>query len=187
MRNTLALLFVLICGFMFSQISELSKIDKEVSNRYSKISKKDLRKFPEQSKLEMAKIEDYRNEEYRKVVANIQKDEIKVDLNSIEKNPTKSAEFEGGINEFRKLLANNFDTSILESGTGTLKTEIQFLVDEKGIPSNVEATGNSNLFSQVAIITLYRTLNNTKWKPAEKDGVAVKSVYKLPLTIQFSK
>ena len=185
MKKIFVLFSIFIFGFMFSQISEISKIDNEVSSRYSKILKKDQRKFPEQSKLEMAKIEDYRNEEYRKVIANIQKNEVKVDLDLVEKNPTKSAEFEGGIDEFRKLISSNFDTSIVDSQFGTLKTFIQFLVDEKGIPSNVEATGNSNLFNQEAIITFYRIINKGKWKPGEKDGVPVKSVYRLPLMMQF--
>ena len=102
MKKIFVLFSIFIFGFMFSQISEISKIDNEVSSRYSKILKKDQRKFPEQSKLEMAKIEDYRNEEYRKVIANIQKNEVKVDLDLVEKNPTKSAEFEFCIGDSRK-------------------------------------------------------------------------------------
>lgn len=185
MKKVFVLFCVFVFGFMFSQISDISKIDKEVANRYSKISKKDKRKFPEQSKLEEVKIENYRNEEYKKAIENIQKDEVKVDLNSVEKNPTKSAEYETDISGFRRLYSENFDTSILEDGSGTLKTDIRFLVDEKGNPSNVEAIGNSAIFNQEAVLTFYRIINKGKWKPAEKDGVPIKSVYRLPLMMQF--
>jgi hypothetical protein len=185
MKKSLILFSIFIFGFIFSQISEISKIDQEVATRYSKISKKDKRKFPEQSKLEAAKIEDYRNEEYRKVIANIQKDEVKIDLDSVDKNVTKSAEYETGLNAFRKLLSNAFDSSIIGNESGTLKSYVRFLIDENGNLSNVEAIGNSNLFNQEAILTFYRIINKGKWKPAEKDGVPVKSVYQLPLTMQF--
>ena len=185
MKKTFVLFSILTFGLMFSQLSEISKIDKEVWNRYSEISKKYKKKHPPERLSEEAEVENYRNESYKKAIENIQKNEVKVDWKTIETNSTKEAEYETGINGFRKLFSEKFDSTVLDDTTGTYKSEIQFLIDENGIPSNVESTGNSNTFNQEAIITFYAIINKGKWKPAEKDGVPIKSIFRLPLTIQF--
>lgn len=166
MKKIFALFFIFICGLVFSQISEISKIDKEVANRYSKISKKDKRKFPEQSRLEEAKIEDYRNEEYKKAIQNIQKDEVKVDLNSVEKNPTKSAEYESGINGFRKLFSENFDTSIIDADNSTYKTDVQ----KKEIYQILKRLGLTMILTKEQLLLFTKSLikeNGTQQKKME--------------------
>ncbi len=61
----------------------------------------------------------------------------------------------------------------------------RFLVDEKGNVSNVTAEGSNREFNLLTIITLYKTMNKGKWKPAELNGVPIQSIFAMPLTMQF--
>ena len=95
------------------------------------------------------------------------------------------AEFPGGANALRQLVGNNFDTSILSSEQGLLKTTINLNIDENGNVSNVAAEGENQKFNAEAV-RAFTTANEGKvWKPATENGQAVKSVYKVPLTMVF--
>ena len=170
---------------MFSQLSQISKIEKEVDKRNSEIVKKYKKKFPDERKSEEIQVGNYRRDEYRKAIENIQKDEVKIDLNTVPRDFTKEAEYETGSIAFRNLFAEYFDTSVIDSASGIFKSEVLFLIDENGTPSNVQAIGSFVDFNQECIITFYKIIHKGKWKPAEKDGVPVKSVYKFPITMQF--
>jgi hypothetical protein len=181
------ILFLMITGFTYSfaQVSEFAKIDKIVNEKFKVIQKKYKKKFPEERQIEIAEINKFRRESYQKALEVLQKDDVQVDLSSLEKNLTKEAIFETGIPSFRMLFAENFDTSSLEGEQGMIKSTLKFLVDEKGRVSNVSAEGIDSYFNQEAVITFYKISEIGKWKPAEKDGVPVKSVFRMPLTMNF--
>lgn len=95
------------------------------------------------------------------------------------------AEFPGGANALRQLVGTNFDTSVLNGDEGVLKTTINLNIDENGNVSNVAAEGENQKFNAEAV-RAFTTANEGKvWKPATENGQAVKSVYKVPLTMVF--
>lgn len=185
MRKIIITLFILTYIFSYSQVSEFAKIDKVVNEKYREIEKKYKKKFTEERLKEEVELNEFRKESYKKAIDFIQKDDVKIDFNSLEKNLTKDAIFEGGIPSFRMLFAENFDTSSMEGGKGMIKAILKFVVNENGKVSNVSAEGSDVGFNQEAVITLYKILEKGKWKPAEKDGVPVKSVFQMPLTMNF--
>lgn len=71
------------------------------------------------------------------------------------------AEFPGGINSFRSKVGNNFDTSVMSGGEGTLKTEITFVVERDGSITQVKATGSNSDFNREAERTV-KSIRN-KW------------------------
>lgn len=95
------------------------------------------------------------------------------------------AEFPGGLNVFRSKVAENFDTSTFK--TSGLKTAtIIFTIDENGNTSNfkVEKT-NDDEFGNKALKAVKMSNENVIWKPATRDGKAVSSIYRLPITMSF--
>lgn len=185
MKKVFLTLFLLVFTIYYSQVSEFAKIDKIVGEKYRAIEKKYKKKFTEERQQEIAEVNKYRRESYQKALAVIQKDDVKIDLDSLAKNLTKEAIFETGIPSFRMLFADNFDTSSLEGEQVMIKSTLKFLVDEEGRVSNVSAEGENSDLNQEAIITFYKISDKGKWKPAEKDGVPVKSIFRMPLTMNF--
>ncbi len=185
MKKGISIISLFLFSFAFAQLSEIPKIDKEVNKRYDAIHKKYRKKQSEERLKEEAEVYAYKAAAYKNAIENIQKNEIKVDLNSISNDFTKEATFESEIFGFRKLFMENFDTSSIDGERGTLKSILIFLIDEKGEISNINAEGNDAVFNYQAILTLYKILDKGKFKPAEKDGIAVKSVFRMPLTMNF--
>lgn len=97
-----------------------------------------------------------------------------------------NAEFPGGINAFRSGVASNFNTAVMTGKEGLVKTEIYFNIDENGKISNFRAEGSNEAFNKEAIKAVSTINSSQLWKPSTEDGKAVKSVYKLPLTIHFA-
>ncbi|HEX7871124.1 MAG TPA: M56 family metallopeptidase [Chryseobacterium sp.] len=95
------------------------------------------------------------------------------------------AEFPGGANKLRSLVASNFDGSIMTGDEGTLKSVIYFNVDENGKVNNFNATGENDKFNTEAIRVVKLANQDAVWKPAQIDGKAVKYRYKMPLTMNF--
>lgn len=95
----------------------------------------------------------------------------------------QTAEFPGGINSFRGKVADNFDTSAMSGGEGTLKTEITFVVERDGSITQVKATGSNSDFNREAERTV-KSIRN-KWTPAKINGQAVRYRFRLPLTMNF--
>lgn len=93
------------------------------------------------------------------------------------------AEFPGGINSFRSKVGNNFDTSVMSGGEGTLKTEITFVVERDGSITQVKATGSNSDFNREAERTV-KSIRN-KWTPAKINGQPVRYRFRLPLTMNF--
>ena len=185
MKKTILFLMIAVFTQSFAQVSEFAKIDKVLNEKYSEIQKKYKKKFPIERQKEEAELNEFRRESYKNAINFIQKDDVQIDFNSLEKNLTKQAIFEGGIPSFRMLFAENFDTSSMEGEKGMIKAILIFVVDEKGKVSNVWAEGEDSDFNQEAIITFYKISDKGKWNPAEKDGVPVKSVFRMPLTMNF--
>ncbi len=95
----------------------------------------------------------------------------------------QTAEFPGGINSFRNEVANNFDSSAMEGGEGTLKTEITFVVERDGSITQVKASGSNSDFNREAERTVKSI--RKKWSPAKINGQPVRYRFRLPLTMNF--
>lgn len=96
----------------------------------------------------------------------------------------QEAEFTGGgIPGFRRKVAEEFDSSVMDGDEGTLKAEITFVVERDGSITQVKATGSNADFNREAERTIKSI--RTKWKPAKVDGQPVRSRYRLPLTMNF--
>lgn len=93
------------------------------------------------------------------------------------------AEYEGGIDTFRKAFQKHFDSKDNFKGTGTYQTLITFIVDENGSISQVFATGKNDAFNTLAINAIKKIKG--KWTPATLNGNPVKSRYKFPLTMTY--
>ncbi len=94
--------------------------------------------------------------------------------------------FPGGVNEFRKLVANNFDTSVFKGNEGLLKTTILIDIDENGKMSNIRSIGENQNFNKEAERTVQIISDTAIWEPAKQDGQPVKYVFRLPLTMEFA-
>lgn len=95
----------------------------------------------------------------------------------------QQSEFPGGLNSFRSKVSENFDTSAMAGGDGTVKTEITFVVERDGSITDVKATGSNSDFNSEAIRTIKSI--RTKWTPAKINGQTVRSRFRLPLTMNF--
>ena len=96
------------------------------------------------------------------------------------------AEFPGGANALRSLVSNSFDTSIFKGDEGLIKTTVYLSIDEKGKISNIFAEGENKIFNQEAVRAITAANEGKIWKPATEDSNPVKTVFKLPLTMQFA-
>lgn len=96
------------------------------------------------------------------------------------------AEFPGGINELRKKLSYNFDTSSLQGNNELIRTEVFMTIDETGKAININAIGQNEKFNNEAVRVAKLLNENVTWVPAKKDGEPVRYQYKLPLAMQFA-
>ena len=104
--------------------------------------------------------------------------------NEIYKDVDQSAEYPGGMGALRKFLGDNFDTSLMEGGEGTLKAKLKFVVEKDGTVSNVtieEKSPNGDFNSEA--IRVVKKLK--KWTPAKRNGESVRSYYSVPFTMNF--
>lgn len=112
---------------------------------------------------------------------------------------------EGGIDGFRRQVAENFDTGAVDELVHLtreqieermkkikknkpmegilLDTEVVFVVEIDGTLSNVEAEGPNKTFNAEA----ERTIKSIKgkWKPAEVNGKPVRSKFSFPMRMRF--
>ncbi|CAH0227070.1 TonB family protein [Chryseobacterium sp. WG14] len=104
--------------------------------------------------------------------------------NEIYKDVDQSAEYPGGMGALRKFLGDNFDTSLMEGGEGTLKAKLKFVVEKDGTVSGVtieEKSPNGDFNSEA--IRVVKKLK--KWTPAKRNGESVRSYYSVPFTMNF--
>lgn len=107
------------------------------------------------------------------------------DLPTGEAADIKPAEFPGGANKLRSLVAANFDGSVFKGDEGTVKTTITFVVDENGKVRDIKASGENEKFNSEAHRVTKLANQDVTWKPAIVDGKTVAYQYKLPLTMNF--
>ncbi len=104
--------------------------------------------------------------------------------NEIYKDVDQSAEYPGGMGALRKFLGENFDTSLMEGGEGTLKAKLKFVVEKDGTVSavTIEEKSPNNDFNNEAIRVVKKL---KKWTPAKRNGESVRSYYSVPFTMNF--
>jgi len=93
-----------------------------------------------------------------------------------------SADFKGGINAFREKVAQNFDTESVDK-TGMVSGVITFVVEKDGSISNLKVTGSSSEFNSEAERTVKAI--KTKWTPAQLKGKAVRSSFRMPISMKI--
>lgn len=108
--------------------------------------------------------------------------EVKPVTNEVYESVEQLAEYPGGINKFRQKFSDSFDSGSLE-GEGTLKTEITFVVERDGSLTQIKANGPNADFNKEAEATV-RGLK-VKWSPGKNNGQAVRSRFRLPVTMNF--
>lgn len=104
--------------------------------------------------------------------------------NEIYKDVDQSAEYPGGMGALRKFLGENFDTSLMEGGEGTLKAKLKFVVEKDGTVSavTIEEKSPNGDFNNEAIRVVKKL---KKWTPAKRNGESVRSYYSVPFTMNF--
>ncbi|MGG5210728.1 energy transducer TonB [Chryseobacterium sp. MIQD13] len=104
--------------------------------------------------------------------------------NEIYKDVDQSAEYPGGMGALRKFLGENFDTSLMEGGEGTLKAKLKFVVERDGTVSavTIEEKSPNGDFNNEAIRVVKKL---KKWTPAKRNGESVRSYYSVPFTMNF--
>lgn len=95
----------------------------------------------------------------------------------------KMPEYPGGINVFRRNFSQNFDITKVNS-TGTMKSEVQFVISKEGMITDITVTGNSRSMNKEMERTI-KALSITRWKPAEIKGYPVKYKFRLPITMNL--
>ena len=93
-----------------------------------------------------------------------------------------AAEFKGGINAFRQKVAQSFDTSSIDQ-SGVVSATITFVVEKDGSISNIKITGANADFNQEAERTVKSI--KTKWTPAQLKGKAVRSSFRMPISMRI--
>lgn len=96
----------------------------------------------------------------------------------------QEATYPGGMNGLRNFLADNFDTSIMDGGEGTLKCKLRFVVERDGTVSNVTISDKSSSrdFDNEAVRVVKKL---KKWTPGKVNGDPVRSYYSVPFTMNF--
>lgn len=93
-----------------------------------------------------------------------------------------AADFKGGINAFREKVAQNFDTETIDK-SGMVSGVITFVVEKDGSISNLKVNGSSSDFNSEAERTVKAI--KTKWTPAQVKGKAVRSSFRMPISMKI--
>jgi hypothetical protein len=94
----------------------------------------------------------------------------------------KTAEYPGGLDVLRTTIGSVFyDNSLYDQKT--VKTNIRFVVERDGSVTNVVASGDNPSFNRQAEIAVY--LLPEKFYPGSLNGNLVRSMFRLPLTMNF--
>ena len=97
------------------------------------------------------------------------------------------AEFPEGMNAFRNLISQNFNTSVFSGSEGTFKSSVYLSVNEKGEVTKITVEGDSEAFNKEIERVFSETTKNVKFTPATLDGKSVETVLRMPLTMAFQK
>ncbi len=109
--------------------------------------------------------------------------EIVSSNNNIYEEVDKMPEYPGGLNLFRRNFSQNFDITRV-NGTGTTKSEVQFVISKEGIITDITVTGNNRSMNKEMERTI-KALSVTRWEPAEIKGYPVKYKFKFPITMNL--
>lgn len=96
-------------------------------------------------------------------------------------------QYPGGITELRTNISKLFDGSKINlSKTKEMyKSDLSYTITENGSVTDIKAAGNNELFNNETIMSFKKANENITWKPAEKDGKAVRYRMRIPLTMSF--
>lgn len=151
--------------------------------------------FKDDEALETIKAETIKISETKKVPDTIRPQEgknTKINQEVLKTNAVSSlddnyvqAEFPEGINAFRNKVASNFNGKVLTGKEGLLKSVAMINIDEKGEINQINVMGENSIFNNEISRTILAANNETKWKPATRDGKPVATVFKLPITMNF--
>ena len=92
------------------------------------------------------------------------------------------ADFKGGIDAFRRKVGQNFDTTAV-SDEGMISAIVTFVVEKDGSISNIKVSGKNSDFNKEAERTIKSV--KTKWTPAQLKGQAVRSSFRMPISMQL--
>lgn len=92
-------------------------------------------------------------------------------------------EYPGGINAFRTKFSGTFDGSKMKGNEGVVKTNASFVIEIDGSITDIKADGKNADFNSEAVRTIKSI--NKKWTPAKINGQSVRSLFSLPLTMNF--
>jgi protein TonB len=93
-----------------------------------------------------------------------------------------SANFKGGMDAFRQKVSQNFDTESIDQ-TGMVSGVITFVVERDGSISNIKINGQNSDFNKEAERTVKSI--KTKWTPAQLNGKAVRSSFRMPISMKI--
>lgn len=96
------------------------------------------------------------------------------------------AEYPGGVNELRKIVAKNFNSAIFGETNNLVRSTITFVVDKNGSIRDLKAEGENEKFNNEVFRVTKEANENITWKPATKDGEPVAYRYNLPIGMQFT-
>ncbi|WP_181248436.1 energy transducer TonB [Flavobacterium magnum] len=96
----------------------------------------------------------------------------------------KMPEYPGGINKFRKYIADNFKApDAEESGNEAVKVLVSFVVEKDGTISNIKIVRNPGYGMDKEAIRVLKSMK-TKWIPGSIAGQPVRTIYNLPIAVQ---
>jgi protein TonB len=93
-------------------------------------------------------------------------------------------EYPGGLDAFRRDVANRFKTPDVEN-LSVIKVLVSFVVEPDGTLSNIKATRDPGYGLGAEAVRVLKSLK-AKWKPGMKDGKAVRTAYSLPITVKIN-
>lgn len=93
-----------------------------------------------------------------------------------------AADFKGGINAFRQKVSQNFDTESVDH-SGMVSGIITLVVERDGSITNIKVTGQNTDFNNEAERTIKSI--KTKWTPAQLNGKAVRSSFRMPISMRI--
>jgi len=90
---------------------------------------------------------------------------------------------DGGILHFRQLIAENFRPRKVK-GKGIETCQLRFVIDRDGTITDIKAEGTNESFNKEAVLAISKI--KTKWIPAKIEGITVRYMMRVPLTMDFN-
>lgn len=94
------------------------------------------------------------------------------------------AEFPGGISAFRTEFIKHFNINAVDSEASSVRIELTFVVNERGVMEDVQISGEKNWDMAVEAVRAVSQIK-TRWKPAIAYGLPVKYRVRMPLGMNF--